>query len=68
MRAAHQHQAALLVERISSHASVGKMSTGECSIPGGAVSVPQCIGVVNRTRRLSTSSIALTTVDRARRG
>jgi len=51
VRPAHQHQAALLVERISSHASVGKMSTGECSIPGGALSVPQCIGVVHRTRR-----------------
>jgi len=65
VRPAHQHQAALLVDRISSHASVGKMSTGECSIPGGALSVPQCIGVVSS---LSTSSITLTTVDRARRG
>jgi len=38
--------AALLVDRISSHASVGKMSTGECSIPGGALS-----GILNRQSR-----------------
>jgi len=34
------------------------------SIPREAVSVPRCIGVVNRNRRRSTSCIAPTTVER----
>jgi len=61
--------------RISSHASVGKMSEGEMSRGGnyargnvrskaGAMSVPRCIGVVSRNCRRSTSCIILTMVER----
>ena len=50
--------------RIPSHASVGEMFDkgnvqGEMSVPRGSMSVTRCIGVVNITRRRSTSCITL---------
>jgi len=54
---------------IPSHASVGemyegKMSRGKCPFPERSMSVPLCIGVINRSPRRSTSCITLTTVER----
>ena len=44
--------------------SKGVNVQGEMSISSGSLSVPRCIGVVNRNRRRSTSCITLTTAER----